>query len=185
MTVSPQKSASSGVRQPLQAMLGVAFLAMLGALWGSVGSAGAAGAAQPPAPLPVDAAFATVAALEPGKIVVKFDVLPGHYLYRDRFEVQANGQVISAITLPKGKVKVDPNFGRVEVYEHPFALSAATKLTADTELKLVFQGCSEVAGVCYPPTTRTFALVAGAKAVPAKEIAPVNLKQQFKPQVSQ
>lgn len=182
MTVSPQKSANSGVRQPLRAMFGVAFLAMLGAL---CGSAGAAGAAQPPAPLPVDAAFGSVAALEPGKIVVKFDVLPGHYLYRDRFEVQANGQVISAITLPKGKVKVDPNFGRVEVYEQPFALSVATKLTADTELKLVFQGCSEVAGVCYPPATRTFALVAGAKAVPAKEIAPVSLKQQFKPQVSQ
>ena len=142
-------------------------------------------AAQPPAPLPVDAAFATMATLESGKIVVKFDVLPGHYLYRDRFEVQANGQVLSAIKLPKGKVKTDPNFGRVEVYEQPFALSAATKLTGDAELKLVFQGCSEVAGVCYPPTTRTFALVAGAKAVSAKEIASVNLKQQFKPQVSQ
>lgn len=163
-------------------MFGVAFLAMFGALCGSVGSVGAA---QPPAPLPVDAAFATVAELQPGKIVVKFDVLPGHYLYRDRFEVQANGQGISPIVLPKGKLKVDPNFGRVEVYEQPFTLSAATKLTGDTELKLVFQGCSEVAGVCYPPTTRTFALVAGAKEVRAKEIAPVNLKHQFKPQVSQ
>ena len=160
-------------------MLGVAFLAMFGALCGSVD------AGQQPAPLPVDAAFATVAALQPGKIVVKFDVLPGHYLYRDRFEVQANGQVISAIVLPKGKLKVDPNFGRVEVYEQPFALSAATKLTGDTELKLVFQGCSEVAGVCYPPTTRTFALAAGAKDVRAKEIGSVNLKHQFKPQVSQ
>ena len=179
MTVSPRKSASSGVRQPFRAMFDVAFLAMFGALCGSVD------AAQQPAPLPVDAAFATVAALQPGKIVVKFDVLPGHYLYRDRFEVQANGQVISAIVLPKGKLKVDPNFGRVEVYEQPFALSAATKLTGDTELKLVFQGCSEVAGVCYPPTTRTFALAAGAKDVRAKEIGSVNLKHQFKPQVSQ
>ena len=152
---------------------------MFGALCGSVD------AAQQPAPLPVDAAFATVAALQPGKIVVTFEVLPGHYLYRDRFEVQANGQVISAIVLPKGKLKVDPNFGRVEVYEQPFALSAATKLTGDTELKLVFQGCSEVAGVCYPPTTRTFALAAGAKDVRAKEIGSVNLKHQFKPQVSQ
>ena len=185
MTVSPQKSAGSGVRQRLNAMCGVAFLAMCGALCGSAGATGSVGAAQPAAPLPVDAAFATAAALEAGKIVVKFDVVPGHYLYRDRLEVEVNGRVISALILPKGKLKTDPNFGRVEVYEQPFVLSVATKLTGETELKLVFQGCSEVAGVCYPPATRTFALVAGAKAVPSKEIAPVNLKQQFKPQVSQ
>ena len=158
----------------------VAFMATLAAL-----GVTSAVAAQPPAPLAVDAAFATTAALDSGNIVVKFDVSPGHYLYRNRFEVQANGQVISAIKLPKGKVKMDPNFGRVEVYEHPFALSAATKLTNDAELKLVFQGCSAVAGICYPPTTRTFALVAGAKEVTAKEVAPLSLKQQFKPQVSQ
>ena len=180
MTVSPQKSAYRSAWRRLMGECVVAFVASLG-----VAAATSSVAAQPPAPLSVDAAFATLAALEPGKIVVKFDVLPGHYVYRDRFEVRANGQVISVINLPKGKIKTDPTFGPVEVYEMPFALSAATKLTADAELKLVFQGCSEVAGVCYPPTTRTFALVAGAKDVHAKETAPVNLKQQFKPQVSQ
>lgn len=180
MTASPQNSAH---RSTWHHAIWASVVALIATLLAA--AATAAVAAQPPAPLPVDAAFATVAALEPGKIVVKFDVLPGHYLFRDRFEVQANGQVVSAIKLPKGKIKMDPNFGRVEVYEQPFALSAATKLKGDTELKLVFQGCSAVAGVCYPPTTRTFALVAGAKEVSANEIAPVNLKQQFKPQVSQ
>lgn len=180
MTASPQKSAHLGVWWRAIGRPVVALITTLAAL-----VAGSAFAVQPPAPLPVDAAFPTVAALQSGKIVVKFDVLPGHYVYRDRFEVQANGQIISAVNLPKGKVKTDPNFGRVEVYETPFALSAATKSTGNTELKLVFQGCSEVAGVCYPPTTRTFALVAGAKEVTAKEIAAVSLKQQFKPQVSQ
>lgn len=180
MTASPQNSAHRDVRWRAIVASVVGFMSTVTTL-----AAASAVAAQTPAPLPVDVAFATVAALQPGKIVVKFDVLPGHYLYRERFEVQANGQVISAIVLPKGKVKTDPNFGRVEVYEQPFALSAATKLTGDTELKLVFQGCSELAGVCYPPTTRTFALTAGAKDVHAKEITPVNLKQQFKAQVSQ
>lgn len=148
-------------------------------------AARAATTAQPPAPLPVDTAFTALAALEPGKIVVKFDVLPGHYLYRDRFEVQANGQSITPIALPKGKLKLDPSFGRVEVYEQPFALSVVTRQARDTELKLTFQGCSEVAGVCYPPVTRTFVLVPGAKDVRAKEIVPTSLKQQFKSQVSQ
>ena len=180
MTASPQKSARRGAWWQVLAASVVAFVTVEVTL-----AATTAGAVQPPAPLPVDTAFAMVAALQPGKFVVTFDVLPGHYLYRDRFQVQANGRVISAVKLPKGKLKMDPNFGRVEVYEQPFALSAATKLTGDTELRLVFQGCSEVAAVCYPPTTRTFALVSGAKAVSAKENAPVNLGQQFKPQVSQ
>lgn len=145
----------------------------------------AATAATPPAPLSVDAAFPVVAAFESGKFVVKFDVLPGHYLYKDRFEVQANGQAITKISLPAGKIKVDPTFGRVEVYEQPMSLSAATALTHSTELTLVFQGCSAVAGVCYPPTKRTFTLAAGAKDVRAKELAAVSLKNQFKPLVSQ
>lgn len=139
----------------------------------------------PPAPLSVDAAFPVVAAFESGKFVVKFDVLPGHYLYKDRFEIQANGQPIEKIALPAGKIKVDPNFGRVAVYEQPMSLSAATALTENAELTLVFQGCSAVAGVCYPPTKRTFTLAAGAKDVRAKELAAVSLKNQFKPLVSQ
>ena len=151
----------------------------------SVFALSAATAATPPAPLSVDAAFPVVAAFESGKFVVKFDVLPGHYLYKDRFELQANGQLITKISLPPGKIKVDPTFGRVEVYEQPMSLSAATALTHSTELTLVFQGCSEVAGVCYPPTKRTFTLAAGAKDVRAKELAAVSLKNQFKPLVSQ
>ncbi len=140
---------------------------------------------MPPAPLAVDVAFATEAAFEPGRFVVKFDVLPGHYLYRDRFEVLANGEAIKKIKLPPGKIKMDPNFGRVEVYEQPVSLSAATRLTVSTELTVVFQGCSALAGVCYPPARRTFVLAAGAKNVHARELVPINLKQQFMPRVSQ
>jgi thiol:disulfide interchange protein DsbD len=141
--------------------------------------------AAPPVPLAVDVAFATEAAFEPGKFVVKFDVLPGHYLYRDRFELQVNGEVIKNMKLPRGKIKIDPNFGQVVVYEQPMSLSAATKITADTELTVVFQGCSALAGVCYPPAKRTFVLPAGAKEVQARELVPINLKQQFMPRVSQ
>lgn len=139
----------------------------------------------PPALLSVDAAFPVVAAFEPGKFVVKFDVVPGHYLYKDRFEVQANGLAIAKITLPPGKIKVDPTFGRVEVYEQPMSLSAATALTDNAEVTLVFQGCSAVAGVCYPPTKRTFTLAAGARDVRSKDLPAVSFKNQFKPQVSQ
>lgn len=145
----------------------------------------AAESATPPAPLAVDAAFASVAAFEPGKFVVKIDVLPGHYLFRDRFELQANGQSISKIVLPKGKIKQDPTFGRVEVYEQPMSLSALTKLAGSAELTLIYQGCSALAGVCYPPTRRSFALTEGAKDVRAQQLPAMSLSQQFKKQVSQ
>lgn len=159
----------------------VASLSVLVSVFGLT----SAEAVTPPAPLSVDAAFPVVAAFESGKFVVKFDVLPGHYLYKDRFEVKANGQAITKISLPAGKIKVDPTFGSVAVYEQPMSLSAATTLTDSAELTLVFQGCSAVAGVCYPPTKRTFTLAAGARDVRAKELAAVSLKNQFKPMVSQ
>ena len=183
MTVRRQISALSErpARQLVAGWLLIAFLLALSA---------AVTAAPPPPPAPpallsVDAAFPVVAAFEFGKFVVKFDVLPGHYLYKDRFEVQANGQVITKLSLPLGKIKVDPTFGRVEVYEQPMSLSAPTALTDNAELTLVFQGCSAVAGVCYPPTKRTFTLAAGAKDVRAKDVTALSFKSQFKPLVSQ
>ncbi len=184
------RTPSMTVRRPISAP-GAALTRRVVAVWSilasvfALSSALAAAPSAPPAPLSVDAAFPVMAAFESGKFVVKFDVLPGHYLYKDRFELQANGQAIAKLSLPAGKLKVDPNFGRVEVYEQPMSLSAATALTASTELTLVFQGCSAVAGVCYPPTKRTFTLAMGAKDVRARELAAVSLKNQFKPLVSQ
>ena len=180
MTVRRQISATSdcSVRQLVVGWLIMAFSLILSA-------AVAATPPVPPALLSVDAAFPVVAAFESGKFVVKFDVLPGHYLYKDRFEVQANEQVITKISLPLGKIKVDPTFGRVEVYEQPMSLSASTALTNNAELTVVFQGCSAVAGVCYPPTKRMFTLAMGAKDVRAKDATVLSFKNQFKPLVSQ
>ena len=180
MTARRQESATPHARLRGFPSRGVAFLlALMGA------TMALAAPTQPPAPLPVDEAFSAVASMESGKLVVKFDVLPGHYLYRDRFELQANGQPVTAITLPKGKTKNDPTFGRVEVYEQPMVLSAATRVTGAATVKVTFQGCSEVAGVCYPPTQRTFALTPGAKEVRPNEAAPLSLGAQFRKQVSQ
>ena len=53
------------------------------------------------------------------------------------------------------------------------------------ELKLVYQGCSEEAGVCYPPTTRTFRPAADGKAVAPVETVATSFKQQFRKRVSQ
>jgi len=144
-------------------------------------------------PLPVDEAFPITASFVNGKLSVQVDVMPGHYLYRDRFGFRVDGKDVESAVAPrltklahdKGKVKNDPTFGKTTVFEKPFVLDLIPVKATQTELELVFQGCSEVAGICYPPATRLFMMSAGAKHVPAKEILPASLKNQFKPQVSQ
>jgi thiol:disulfide interchange protein len=145
----------------------------------------------PPAPLPVDDAFMAAASFENGDIVVRFDVLPGHYLFRDRFEFQRDGEAVKLIDAFKqnasvvGKTKKDPTFGDVKVFEQSVSLNAGHTARAKTQLVVTFQGCSEVAGVCYPPTRRTFALTNGARGVSASEVEKPGLSKLFKKQVSQ
>ena len=151
------------------------------------------GAAASDGPLPVDEAFPVTASLVDGKLALQIGVMPGHYLYRDRFEFRVDGKgtgpaVLAKLTKlaqEKGKVKNDPTFGKTTVFEKPFVLELMPVANSKTELELMFQGCSEVAGVCYPPAKRTFLLTAGVKNSPPKELQPASLKNLFKPQVSQ
>lgn len=144
-------------------------------------------------PLPVDEAFPMTASFVDGKLALQVGVTPGHYLYQDRFEFRVDGkdvgpkvaQKLTKLAKDKGKVKNDPTFGKTTVFEKPFSVELVPLTTTKTELELVFQGCSEVAGICYPPAKRVFALTAGAKNLPPKELQRTSLKNLFKPQVSQ
>ena len=144
-------------------------------------------------PLPVDEAFPVTASFVGGKLALKVGVTPGHYLYRDRFEFRVDGKdvgpAVSAkltkLALDKGKVKNDPTFGKTTVFEQPISLELVSAKGDKSEVELVFQGCSEVAGVCYPPAKRVFALTRGIKNVAPRESQPTSLKNLFKPQVSQ
>jgi thioredoxin:protein disulfide reductase len=142
--------------------------------------------AQPPAPLPVDEAFAATASMDKGHISVTFDVLPGHYLYRDRFEFRRDGETNHTVNSFKqasnasGKKKKDPSFGEVLVFEQPVTLVAGHTARAKSTLVVTYQGCSEIAGVCYPPTQRTFALSNGAQSVAATEVASSGLSKFLK-----
>lgn len=152
----------------------------------------AAWSAATDGPLPVDEAFPITASFVAGKLALQIGVTPGHYLYRDRFEFRVDGKdvgpAVSAkltkLAQEKGKVKNDPTFGKTTVFEKPFVLELIPVATTKAELELVFQGCSEVAGICYPPSKRVFTLTSGVKNLPPKELQPTSLKNLFKPQVS-
>jgi thioredoxin:protein disulfide reductase len=143
-----------------------------------------------PAPLPVDIAFPILASFNKGEASVNFYTVPGHYLYRDRMEFQLDGKRIELDSIKqnaaaKGKMKNDPSFGAVAVFEQPIALVAGRSKAKTAQLLVTYQGCSELAGVCYPPTRRSFTLTAGASDIAAKEVATSGLAERYKKQVSQ
>ncbi|MDF1820465.1 MAG: protein-disulfide reductase DsbD [Alcanivoracaceae bacterium] len=96
---------------------------------------------------------------------VRFSLWEHVYLYQHRFSfrlVDENGNLLNDfadVTLPPGKHKVDEIFGDVEVYYHEVTLDlplAHVPLVPAT-LEVDFQGCLEDV-LCYPPSTRSFAL---------------------------
>lgn len=125
--------------------------------------------------LPPDEAFLVAAAMVDAQTVrVDYTLTPDTYLYRDKlaFVVKAPADVtVASVALPAGEVKDDPSFGRTEVYHQDFGatltLSRALVPGEQLALQATWQGCNEAVGVCYPPTQRDFALVAGAAAATA------------------
>ncbi len=99
-------------------------------------------------------------------VLVSWDIADGYYLYRDKFSfhvvsgaarVQHDG-----IHLPRGRVKQDPAFGKVQintgtvVVHLPLARTPGPALPLT--LKIGYQGCEDGV-VCYPPISRKVSLV--------------------------
>jgi thiol:disulfide interchange protein DsbD len=103
-------------------------------------------------------------------------IAPGYYMYRDKFRFEAlDGTQLKTPVIPRGKVKDDPLFGKVETYTKsvkirlPFTRAAGA---STARLRITSQGCNEPVGVCYPPIVKEidFKLPPG-KAKPAASTA--------------
>ncbi len=106
-------------------------------------------------PLPPEQAFRLSArVLDPDTLLVRYDIAPGYYMYRDKFAFAAPPAELGAPSLPPGKMKDDEFFGKVETYrdrvEVKVPLNASAALPAVLELKATSQGCADL-GICYPP----------------------------------
>ncbi|HUN70939.1 MAG TPA: protein-disulfide reductase DsbD [Steroidobacteraceae bacterium] len=126
------------------------------------------GAASPnagqPKFLPADQVF-HVGATAAGADAVRIDwwIRNGYYLYRSRLKVSAgDGAALGALQLPAGQIKIDPYFGREEIYRN--AVSGTVPVPGGTagrartlSLQVTYQGCAD-AGLCYPPITKTLAV---------------------------
>jgi thiol:disulfide interchange protein DsbD len=116
---------------------------------------------QPPALTAEEAFVFETIGLDPGTALVRFTAQPGYYVYVDKFEFQvkgADGFVITAVDLPQGVIKDDPEFGPVPVYygqvEIPVRFSRGAGPAQEIGLQADFQGCRD-GDICYPPMSRT------------------------------
>ncbi|MGB7502510.1 MAG: protein-disulfide reductase DsbD [Azonexus sp.] len=102
----------------------------------------------------------TARALDGQTIEVGFEIAKGYYLYRGKFKFAVDGESVAlgSPVFPKGKEKIDENFGKVEVYYKNVAIRLPVERNASgtlpLKLNVTSQGCAD-AGVCYPPQTQT------------------------------
>jgi thioredoxin:protein disulfide reductase len=117
--------------------------------------------ADQPKFLPVDQVFhVSGTAAGPNTVRLDWTIRDGYYLYRSRLKVRAvNGVEVGTLQLPGGLIKMDPYFGREEIYRNavagllPIERGASAGAT-DVSLRVTYQGCAD-AGLCYPPVTKT------------------------------
>ncbi|MFO1399755.1 MAG: protein-disulfide reductase DsbD [Steroidobacteraceae bacterium] len=111
-----------------------------------------------------DVAFRLSAAPDgPDRVRLTWAIAPHYYLYRDRIKVKTAtaGVTLGKTDFPPGITKKDEYFGEQVIYHDELVarvpLSRAAGGAQPLALAVTYQGCAE-AGLCYPPTTKTFEL---------------------------
>jgi len=117
-------------------------------------------------------AFRLSLGMEGRDAVIRFRIAPGHYLYRDklRITVEPTSAAAAPARLPRGRIREDEFFGRVEVYHDDVALRLPLRPDAARgrlRIRVRSQGCAE-AGVCYPPREDILEVQAGTIVAPAE-----------------
>ena len=130
--------------------------------------------------LPPEEAFSLSAWVEGDTLVAEYQIAPGYYMYRERFDFQVESSDtptrFDVAVIPAGKVKEDEFFGKMETYRDSVKISlpllfdgpAASKL----QVKMTSQGCADI-GVCYPPLKQALAvdLASNARIIPSAWVA--------------
>jgi thiol:disulfide interchange protein DsbD len=115
--------------------------------------------------LDADQAFQVIVNVpDPLTLELRWTIVPGYYLYRDKFRlslIDAPGVSMASIEIPPGEPKDDPYFGPQQVFHQAAVITARLnrRPAGETEVrvKIDHQGCAEI-GVCYPPLSQTLAV---------------------------
>jgi len=130
--------------------------------------------------LPPDQAFVLqVRARDADTLQADFTIAPGYYLYRDKisFTVAEGATKITAVKLPEGELKQDPNFGATVVYHQSFQaeikLNRSSKEAVRLALNTSYQGCSDK-GLCYPSQDKVLQLDLPRASQPTQTLPPTS-----------
>ena len=128
--------------------------------------------------LEVDDAFKVTADYLGDEILIRWEITPGYYLYRHRFEFEGQGVVLKEPNIPDGLDKDDQYFGPVQVYyKHVEVSVGISDPASEFVVRFEYQGCAE-AGLCYPPTERMLQFV---KADDGNFVAPAGVEEYEAP----
>ena len=115
-----------------------------------------------------DAAFAFSHEIVDGNtIVLRWQIAKDHYLYQDKFNFKLNnvsGVRLGEVKFSKAESKFDPVFNKTLHVYHDHA-EATVKLIRSSAaemnlpLQVIYQGCAEKQGICYPPQTKKLDLL--------------------------
>ena len=122
-------------------------------------------------PLPPEQAFVLSATTpDANTLRVSFAITDGYYMYREKFKFtsDSSGVTLGSPSFPKGKIKTDEFFGKVETYRNKAVIDIPIdrkNFSGDTlHFTAVSQGCADI-GVCYPPQTQKVSLKLAAATV--------------------
>lgn len=131
----------------------------LGAALGTLGATGSLGA--PGTPLPPEQAFRLDAvATAPDRLLLRWSMPHGYYLYRDKTELSTPGATDLKLqpVWPAGTHHQDDYQGETVIYFNEVDVPVGIAGPADGRRQLTvqarFQGCQD-GGICYPVMTRT------------------------------
>lgn len=136
-------------------------------------------------PLMPDEAFAlSTTVIDANTVHAEWAIADKYYLYKDKFRFisDTDGITPGEINFPKGKIKEDEFFGKVETYRKHMAVDIPITRTGNAntlKLKITSQGCADM-GICYPPQTKIISFVLPAVAA-AETTAPTKSSGSFNP----
>ena len=120
----------------------------------------------------------------PNQLQLLWQIAEGTYLFQEKVEIKlikADGVALGKFDLPtpyikKDALRVDGTYGDTPIYTGELDIRVPLERTntapTDIILEVKFQGCSEVAGICYPPRKEQVTLSLPAAAGIAKAAMP-------------
>jgi thioredoxin:protein disulfide reductase len=159
-------------------------LILLALIFSGAAQAGIGGDFSDDEPLMPDEAFAlSTRVIDANTVRAEWKIADKYYLYRDKFKFVSTTEGVTpgSPDFPKGKIKEDEFFGKMETYRKKVTIDIPIKRSSDgaitLNMKITSQGCADM-GICYPPQTQTVSFNLPAVASAETAAAP---KDSFNP----